>query len=222
MKAPNPFLPRINHNPMTLKPLWIYWLSWIGIQCHHASTPEKPSSTVIAFAQSIYEASTPGLGIKEWVAGVAQQAPAQQAAYLYRDLYERWQYQADPKGEDVLANAEELVWQEKWAGDCEDFTVVVVAALRALEVSTTMVLGESDRTGHVWAEIRFAAQPPNPQQRKQLAQAFGKTAVLLQYEDGWWIQLSPPQSLRGYHPKYRIEPYGKLVPISQLPQAYPL
>lgn len=169
------------------------------------------TDTLERYASELPIASTPGPGVKRWVGRTAG-PPDKRLATLYTEMLRRWEYVADPPGQDHFQPAEPLLLR----GDCEDFASVLTAACRVLGITCQVVLAESsEKKGHVWAEVLISRETKlNGRLYRRIKASLGQRGRIISRKGGHWVQLDPEGLLERYHPKYIITVSGELLPLS--------
>lgn len=77
----------------------------------------------------------------------------EQVVEVWFHAYKRWRYVNDPKGEEYFAKASESI-DNDYAGDCDDFATLVSAMIEAVGGEARVVMMESEKGGHAYAETR--------------------------------------------------------------------
>ena len=80
-----------------------------------------------------------------------------QVARVWLHAYKRWSYVNDPKGQEYFAKASESI-ENDYAGDCDDFAIVLAAMIQAIGGESRVVMMSSDQGGHAYTEIRVAGE----------------------------------------------------------------
>jgi len=75
----------------------------------------------------------------------------EQVARLWTHVRGRWRYVNDPQGGEYFAKASETITNE-YAGDCDDFATVLVAMITSIGGEARVVVMDSDKGGHAYAE----------------------------------------------------------------------
>jgi hypothetical protein len=81
-----------------------------------------------------------------------------QVAQLWTYVRGRWKYVNDPRGADYFALASETITNE-FAGDCDDFAIVLVAMVTAIGGDARLVMMDGPEGGHAYAEVCLEEPP---------------------------------------------------------------
>lgn len=76
----------------------------------------------------------------------------EQVAAIWSHARGRWRYVNDPRGGEYFAKASETITND-YAGDCDDFAIVVASMLTAVGGEARMVLMNGPGGGHAYAEV---------------------------------------------------------------------
>lgn len=68
---------------------------------------------------------------------------------IFKEINDNWQYVNDPSELEYIATAEESL--KSFAGDCDDYTVLMAASLKAIGADVRLVRAP----GHIYPELRF-------------------------------------------------------------------
>jgi pSer/pThr/pTyr-binding forkhead associated (FHA) protein len=82
----------------------------------------------------------------------------EQVAAIWTFLHDRWRYVNDPRGREYVASAKESI-ANNYAGDCDDFAVLMATMVRAIGGDTRVVIMEGDRGGHAYTEVCLREEP---------------------------------------------------------------
>lgn len=74
-----------------------------------------------------------------------------QIAAIWSSVRQRWRYVNDPRGREYVAMPRESI-ENQYAGDCDDFAVVLAAMVRAIGGEARVVFMEGPQGGHAYAE----------------------------------------------------------------------
>lgn len=83
---------------------------------------------------------------------------------IFKEIRSRWVYVFDPMGEDFYANAstsiEMLDFNDKFKGDCDDYSIVMAAAIRAIGgevrlIRTNVLQSDGSIIGHMYPEVKI-------------------------------------------------------------------
>ncbi|MFW6050666.1 MAG: FHA domain-containing protein [Myxococcota bacterium] len=96
----------------------------------------------------------------------------EQVARLWTHARGRWRYVNDPKGNEYFAKASETIDNE-WAGDCDDFAVVLAAMITAIGGESRIVMMDGPQGGHAYAEA--CVREEGDDVRKRLAVHYRRT-----------------------------------------------
>jgi hypothetical protein len=88
----------------------------------------------------------------------------EQMARIWTHIRGRWRYVNDPRGSDYFAKASETI-ENEYAGDCDDFAVLLVAMLSAIGGEARVVIMDGPRGGHAYAEACLRTDPDEVRQR---------------------------------------------------------
>lgn len=70
-----------------------------------------------------------------------------QSFAIFKEIRTRWNYVNDPKGREYIATASESL--EHFSGDCEDYSVLMAASLKAIGASVRLI----HTKGHMYPEL---------------------------------------------------------------------
>ncbi|MEM9192226.1 MAG: FHA domain-containing protein [Myxococcota bacterium] len=88
----------------------------------------------------------------------------EQAASIWTHVRGRWKYVNDPRGSEYFAHASESI-QNEYAGDCDDFAIVLMAMLTAIGGEVRLVMMDGPAGGHAYAEVCLAETPDEVAER---------------------------------------------------------
>ena len=95
---------------------------------------------------------------REFAAFLAKEYPGEfnfnQVCLIYDFIRANWKYIDDPKGSEYFALASQTIGLEL-AGDCDDFAIVMAAALKAIGADVRVVFTFSQDGGHAYAEVNI-------------------------------------------------------------------
>ncbi len=86
------------------------------------------------------------------------------ALSIFKEVRNRWNYVYDPKGEDYYSKASEtlkqLEFDDQLKGDCDDYSIIVAALIRATGGEVQLVRTEINNpdgtiTGHLYPEVKI-------------------------------------------------------------------
>ena len=88
----------------------------------------------------------------------------EQVASVWTHVRGRWRYVNDPRGGEYFASASETIRNE-YAGDCDDFAIVVSAMIEAIGGSTRLVMMDGPAGGHAYTEVCVPGTPDDTARR---------------------------------------------------------
>lgn len=98
----------------------------------------------------------------------------EQVASIWSHVRGRWAYANDPRGEEYFASASSTLGnknsQGKYAGDCDDFAIVLAAMTEAIGGRARIVMLDGEQGGHAYAEVCIEEEPE--QVAKRLAEYY--------------------------------------------------
>lgn len=83
----------------------------------------------------------------------------EQIARIWKHVRIAWRYVNDPRGTDYYAHASETITNQ-FAGDCDDFAILVSAMVEAIGGRTRVVIMDGPGGGHAYPEVCIDG-PPN-------------------------------------------------------------
>jgi len=75
-----------------------------------------------------------------------------QICSVYEHIRYNWKYVSDPSGGDYYASASETI-ENGLAGDCDDFAILMAAAIEAIGGSSRIIAASGPKGNHVYAEV---------------------------------------------------------------------
>ena len=142
-----------------------------GAQSSHEASIRVHTSTRVASAID----STNPITRNSAVRVVAHESGAfrvEQVAHLWTHVRGHWRYVNDPQGGEYFAAASETIAND-FAGDCDDFAIVVAAMVSAVGGRARIVMMDGPDGGHAYAE---ACIPDPPEEvARRLAQYYRQT-----------------------------------------------
>ncbi len=75
----------------------------------------------------------------------------EQVARLWSHVRGQWRYVNDPRGDEYFAHASETI-DNGYVGDCDDFSIVLVAMVHAIGGDARLVMMDGPQGGHAYAE----------------------------------------------------------------------
>lgn len=110
----------------------------------------------------------------------------EQVARIWSHVRGRWAYANDPRGDEFFGKASEtltnLTEQGKYAGDCDDFAIVLAAMTEAIGGRARIVMLDGEQGGHAYAEVCVQDDPEQVAQR-----------LSTHYRDNWDAYLGRQQ-----------------------------
>jgi transglutaminase-like putative cysteine protease len=82
----------------------------------------------------------------------------EQVAEIWAAVRKEWRYVNDPEGREYFATASETI-QNGYVGDCDDFAVALASMVIAVGGKARVVLMESPKEGHAYAEACVQGEP---------------------------------------------------------------
>lgn len=82
----------------------------------------------------------------------------EQVAHIWRHVHREWSYVNDPHGNDYFARASESIAND-YAGDCDDFAIVLSAMIGAIGGKVRIVMMDGPRGGHAYTEVCLEEDP---------------------------------------------------------------
>ena len=82
----------------------------------------------------------------------------EQVAEIWAAVRKEWRYVNDPEGREYFATASETI-QNGYVGDCDDFAVALASMVIAVGGKARVVLMESPKEGHAYAEACVQGDP---------------------------------------------------------------
>lgn len=82
----------------------------------------------------------------------------EQVAQLWNYVRGRWRYVNDPRGDEFFASASETI-ENDYAGDCDDFAILLTAMVEAIGGISRMVMLDGAQGGHAYAEACIPEEP---------------------------------------------------------------
>ena len=192
-------------------------MRFLVLACASTVIACAPEQTMTAYAREFAQACEPGPHAREFVSGSAGKAPDVRLVSAYRNLRSVWVYSPDPPDLDTFADAEAIFRSSSFMGDCEDFGATLAAACRALNLTCRLALGETDRGGHAWLEVRISDTDSAlaADLGERMGHVFQSSASVVTRPDGLWLQLSPEGTLDSYQVTHFIDTSGKLKSLEQ-------
>jgi len=82
----------------------------------------------------------------------------EQVARVWNEVRARWHYVNDPQGQEYFALASESI-QNEYAGDCDDFSIVLAAMITAIGGEARVVMMDGPGGGHAYTEACVRDEP---------------------------------------------------------------
>lgn len=93
----------------------------------------------------------------------------EQVARIWSHVRGRWAYANDPRGDEYFGRASEtisnLTEDGKYAGDCDDFAILLAAMMEAVGGEARIVMLDGEQGGHAYAEVCLHEEPQQVAQR---------------------------------------------------------
>ena len=97
--------------------------------------------------------------VRDYAARLAAKYPGEynlkQMSSIYDDVYKKWKYVNDPKGEYISPASRTI--QNGLIGDCDDYAVLMCSLIEAIGGDCRLVLAFGKEGNHVYAEARIKA-----------------------------------------------------------------
>lgn len=98
--------------------------------------------------------------VRDYAARLAAKYPGEynlnQMSSIYDDVYQKWKYVDDPKGEYISPASRTI--QNGFIGDCDDYAVLMCSLLYAVGGECRIVLAFGNDGNHVYPEAEFEAK----------------------------------------------------------------
>ncbi|MGE0790049.1 MAG: FHA domain-containing protein [Sandaracinaceae bacterium] len=88
----------------------------------------------------------------------------EQVAAIWSTVRGRWRYVNDPRGDEYFAKASETI-QDEYAGDCDDFAIVLASMIEAIGGEARIVMLDGEQGGHAYTEVCLHETPEEVAQR---------------------------------------------------------
>ncbi len=101
----------------------------------------------------------------------AEEGPfrVEQVARIWSHVRGRWAYANDPHGDEYFGRASEtitnLTEDGKYAGDCDDFAILLAAMIEAVGGESRIVMLDGEQGGHAYAEVCVHEEPQEVAER---------------------------------------------------------
>lgn len=105
------------------------------------------------------------------------------AAIIHAYLSSNWKYVRDPSLAEYIASPKETI-SSNFAGDCDDFSVLMASLLEAIGIETRLNMAFSKNGGHAYVEARFYGRQ---KVIDRLSQASGLTHYKKGKGDSVWV-----------------------------------
>lgn len=93
----------------------------------------------------------------------------EQVARIWSHVRGRWAYANDPRGDEYFGRASEtltnLTEDGKYAGDCDDFAILLAAMIEAVGGQARIVMLDGEQGGHAYAEVCLREDPQQVAER---------------------------------------------------------
>lgn len=88
----------------------------------------------------------------------------EQVARIWSHVRAHWRYVNDPHGDEYFAPASQTI-ENGYAGDCDDFAIVLASMVEAIGGEARVVMLDGDQGGHAYAEACIKGEPQEVAQR---------------------------------------------------------
>jgi hypothetical protein len=83
----------------------------------------------------------------------------EQVGRIWSHVRGRWRYVNDPRGDEFFARASDTIERNDYAGDCDDFAIVLAAMIEAIGGEARIVMLDGEQGGHAYAEACLQEDP---------------------------------------------------------------
>ena len=107
------------------------------------------------YVSAIKDSTFPGAYAMNYIQQYNHLSPDKKMSQVYIDLLDKWIYIDDDINNDYIKDANRIIKENKFEGDCDDFAAVLLTLCRAINIECRICLGEHKtfKTGHMWTEI---------------------------------------------------------------------
>lgn len=172
------------------------------------------STNLEDYAQELEKQSIPGEYIQEFIGDSVSLAPDLFVFYAYDKIDSKWQYEVETSFEDEIQNAEDIIKNNSFKGDCEDFSVLIMAVCRFRGIDAVFCLGknlENDNSGHIWIEIPICAKIDyNEKLKKRITKNLPANISTPTRNDTVWLSFIDFNAKENYEIEYIVDNKGIL------------
>ena len=178
--------------------------------------------TLEDYANNLFEASYPDSIVTAFVDTTSNYPPDKRLSIFYNFLLTNWTYLEDDNENDFVNNASNIISENKFVGDCDDFCSVLMACCRSINLTANFCLGESienKNKGHVWVEVIICSiNSFDKDLENRLYNIFSKNSnyenIYIYNRDSLvFLSLNPFEMTKNYKLTHIVNNEGKLIKI---------
>ncbi|MDI9609872.1 MAG: transglutaminase-like domain-containing protein [Archaeoglobales archaeon] len=133
-----------------------------------------------------------------------------QVQAIYEYVNSKWRYISDPNGFEYYAYASETI-SNKFAGDCDDYAIVMSALLLAVDFYPRIIIGCNSDSCHAYPEVYIGTGTKAKNLLQDLAKRLRTTINYhIDTDDGYWLSLDWTSNQVGGKPL--VEPLISIYP----------
>lgn len=172
----------------------------------------KNSASLEDYCQELAKQSTPSEFMKEFIGDSISLPPDLYILYGYNKLDSKWKYTKESKYKDDVQKAEDIIKNNSFKGDCEDFSVLLMALCRLREIDAVFCLGkniENKKRGHVWIEIPICAvKNYNEELNSRISKNLSSGVITTKRNDTVWLSFLELDVKKRYELEYTVDSNG--------------
>lgn len=167
------------------------------------------------YALELSVKSKPDKSIEEFYKEFSYLPPDELIIKAHSKLLSGWSHVNESEGSDDIMHPGSLLSSGSLQGDCEDFSVFMMAICRLEEIDAFFALGHSNdglENGHVWLEIPIARlRDYDHKLRTRFEKMVNNEITIYNRSDTVWLALIEPKSITRYFLEYRVTAMGRLI-----------
>lgn len=172
------------------------------------------STALEDYAQELEKKSVAGEYANEFIGDAIYLAPDLYVFHAYDKIESKWEHEEEPEHEDKIQGAEDIIRANSFKGDCEDFSVLIMAFCRLKGIDAVFCLGKNlknNNSGHIWIEIPICARSDYSEALdKRISKNLSANMSTTTRNDTIWLSLIDYNAKENYELEYVVDNNGVL------------
>lgn len=176
-----------------------------------------PHKNLEAYAQELIQQSTPGIYTRQFVDKSLALSPDLYLLNNLNQLNSIWNHLEERNGQDIIKNAEDIFRMKDFNGDCEDYSVLIMALCKFRNIDAHFCLGKNTNThtGHIWIEIPICAiETYDGNMKTRIQKLLNHNTCARKRKGKVWLSFMNYNDLNRYTLEYTVDVRGVISDMS--------